>query len=178
MGRIILIYGIISGLIVGAGMALSMAAGVGMGVAGMAVGYLTMLIALSMVFVGIKRYRDEACGGAIRFASALGVGIGISLVATLFYAAGWEIYLYATDYSFMPDYIAAMLEAERKAGASPAALAQLEADMQGYLEAYENPITRVLMTMSEIAPVALLVTLVSAFLLRRPGFMPARPVTN
>lgn len=175
MKRIILTYGTIAGLIVAGGMIGAIASGVGMGAAGMAVGYLTMLVALSMVFVGIKRYRDEHCGGAIRFGTALMVGAGISAIATLFYALGWEAYLYATDYRFMPDYIAATLEAKRAAGASAAELAKLRAEMDGYLAMYENPMTRVPLTMSEIAPVALLVTLVSAALLRKPGFMAARP---
>lgn len=174
MKRTILTYGIIAGLIVAGGMIGAIASGVGMGAAGMALGYLTMLVALSMVFAGIKRYRDEHCGGAIRFGTAIAVGAGISAIATLFYALGWEAYLYATDYRFMPDYIAATLEAKRAAGASAAELATLRADMQGYLDLYASPVTRIPLTMSEIAPVALLVTLASAALLRKPGFMPAR----
>ena len=178
MSRIIAIYGIIAGAIVAVGMMVSMATGVAMGMAGMAIGYLTMLIALSMVFAGIKRYRDVHCGGAIRFSTALGVGLGISVIATLFYVVGWEIYLYGTDYQFMPDYIAATLEAKRQAGANAAELKRMAAEMQGYLTAYADPVTRVLMTFSEIAPVALLMTLISALLLRRPGFMPARPTAT
>ena len=46
--------------------------------------------------------------------------------------------------------------------------------MQGVVEMYRNPILRMLMTLSEIAPVALIVPLISAALLRNPRFMPAR----
>ena len=42
--------------------------------------YLVMLVALSMVFVGIKQYRDQALGGVIKFGPALLVGLGISAV--------------------------------------------------------------------------------------------------
>lgn len=174
MTRIVFTYGAIAGAIVAACMLTAMTLGVQGGPLGMAVGYLGMLLALTMVFVGIRQYRDRELGGAIRFPTALLVGFGISLVATVFYALGWEIYLYATDYRFMPEYIAATLEAKRAAGATPAELARLSAEMQSYLDIYANPVTRVLMTMAEIAPVALLVTLVSAALLRRPGFMPAQ----
>lgn len=174
MTRIIFVNGAIAGAVVIASMFAAIALGVNGGAAGMAVGYLGMLIALTMVFVGIRQYRDRALGGAIRFPTALAVGLGISLVATICYALGWEAYLYATDYRFMPEYIAATLEAKRASGASPAELARLANEMQGYLDIYANPATRLLMTMAEIAPVAALVTVISAALLRRPGFMPAR----
>ena len=168
MTRTILTYGLLAAVVVAACMAIGMSLGVDSGPWGMAVGYLGMLAALTMVYVGIRKYRDQELGGAIRFPTAFGVGLGISAIATLAYALGWEAYLYATDYRFMPEYIAATLEAKRAAGASPAELARLSADLQGYLTMYENPVTRIPLTMSEIAPVALLVTLISAFVLRYP----------
>ena len=39
-------------------------------------GYLTMIIVLSLIFVGIKRYRDKDLGGVIKFLPALGLGAG------------------------------------------------------------------------------------------------------
>ena len=44
-------------------------------------GYLVMLVALSLIFVGVKRYRDVECGGVIRFGRAFGLGLGIAAVA-------------------------------------------------------------------------------------------------
>jgi Protein of unknown function (DUF4199) len=174
MKKIILVYGCLAGVIIVASLALSMAAGAHGGVAGMAVGYLSMLIALSLVFVGVKKYRDEQLGGVIRFSTALGVGFGISLIATLFYALGWEAYLYATDYRFMPEYIASVIDSKRAAGASAAEIAKLTAEMQDFAMTYANPLMRMLISMSEIAPVAVAVTVVSATLLRKPNFMQAR----
>ena len=58
-----------------------------------------MLLAFTMVFVGIKHYRDKALGGVIRFLPALGVGLGISAVASLFWVVGWELTL-ATGFDF------------------------------------------------------------------------------
>lgn len=174
MKRIILIYGSIAGVIVTASIALSMAVSALGGVAGMVTGYLSMLIALSMVFVGVKKYRDEQLGGVIRFSTALGVGLGISLIAALFYAFGWEAYLYATDYRFMPDYIASAIAASRAAGASAAEIAKLTEEMHAFANTYENPLMRLLISMSEIAPVAIIVTLISATLLRIRDFMPMR----
>jgi hypothetical protein len=175
MKRIIAVYGCIAGAILVIGFEGTMAAGLmGHGTGSMVFGYLTMLVALSMVFVGVKKYRDEALGGAIRFGTALTLGYGIAAVASVFYVLGWEAYLYATDYSFMPDFTAAMIEAQREAGASAEEIAALEKEMAGYVAIYANPLTRMAMTLTEIAPVAVVVPLVSAALLRNPRFLPAQ----
>ena len=50
----------------------------------------------------------------------------------------------------------------------------MNTEMDGFVQSYENPLVRLLYTLSEIAPVALIVTLIAAALLRRPGFLPAR----
>ena len=132
------------------------------------------MIALSLTFVGVKRFRDERQGGVITFWKALGVGLGISAVACLFYVLGWEAYLWSTDYSFMEKFTASQLAKMQAAGASAADVAKFKADMAGFAEMYRQPLTRMLMTLSEIAPVGLLVPLISAALLRNPRFMPAR----
>jgi hypothetical protein len=144
------------------------------GTLGMVLGYLSMLIAMSLVFIGVKRFRDEHQGGVIRFGPALLVGLGIAGVACLFYVLGWELYMWATDNRFMTEYMASMLEQKRQAGASAAEIAAFKAEMAQVVEMYKNPLLRMLITLSEIGPVALLVPLISAALLRNPRFMPAR----
>ena len=132
------------------------------------------MLALSLTFVGVKRFRDERQGGVIKFWKALGVGLGISAVACLFYVLGWEAYLWSTDYSFMEQFTASQLAKMQAGGASAAEVAKFKADMAGFAEMYRQPLTRMLMTLSEIAPVGLLVPLLSAALLRNPRFMLAR----
>jgi hypothetical protein len=173
MNRFIWTYGIIGGLVVCACMALAMSFG-SHGVMGMALGYLSMLVALSMVFMGIKRYRDVELGGVIRFLPALGLGVGISLVAAAFYVLGWELYLYATDYSFAQVYGKSVIEAKKAAGATSAEIAQLMVEMKAFEVQYADPFFRLPMTFVEIAPVGLIVSLISAALLRKSSFMPAK----
>ena len=55
-----------------------------------AIGYLTMLVGLSLVFGAIKRHRDAELGGVIRFWPAFGLGLGVSFVASLCYVLAWE----------------------------------------------------------------------------------------
>lgn len=173
MLRLIVTYGVIAGTIELILLALSMGLVSDHGNLGMVLGYLSMLIAMSLVFVGVKRFRDEQQGGVIRFWKAFGVGLGITGIACLFYVLGWEVYTWATDNRFITEYMAAALAEKQAGGATLAELAAFKAEMQGFAEMYANPLLRMLMTLSEIAPVALLVPLVSAALLRKPGFMPA-----
>jgi hypothetical protein len=174
MQRLILTYGIIAGTIELALLALSMGLVSDHGTMGMVLGYLSMLIAMSLVFVGVKKYRDEHLGGVIRFGKALGVGFGIAGIACLFYVLGWESYLWSTDYTFMENFIASELTKIQATEASAAEIARFKTDMQGFAEFYENPVTRMLVTLMEISPVALSVPLISAGLLRNPRFMPAK----
>lgn len=137
-------------------------------------GYLIMLVALSLIFVGVKRYRDVECGGVIRFGRALGLGLGIAAVAALVYVAGWEIYVAATGFDLMRDYAAGIVEGMRAEGAPPAAIEAKIAEMRGWAEMYKNPLLRIPITFVEIFPVGLLVALASAALLRNPRLLPAR----
>ena len=172
--RYVLIYGLIAGAVV-----------VGVITAGIVFdlpshshslwfGYLVMLLGMSLTFVGVKRYRDNECGGSISFGRALAVGLGIAAVAGVVYALGWEAYVALSGIDFMADYTAATLRDMRAAGASAAQLAAQEAELRGMAEMYRNPLVRISMTFMEIFPVGVLVALVSAVLLRNPSVLPAR----
>lgn len=172
-----LIFGSISGLIVGGLLWLGVAVLTGEGQAGSQLfGYLSMLLALSFIFVAIKRFRDIERGGVIKFWPALWLGLQVTLVATAFYVVTWEIYLATTDGSWMADYIAAEIAAREAAGASQTEIDRFAAEMQGFVDLYANWWFRMPMTAIEILPVGLIVSLVSAGLLRNPNFLMRRPV--
>jgi uncharacterized membrane protein len=174
MQRIILIYGTIAGVIELAFLGLSMGLVADHGSLGMVLGYLSMLIAMSLVFVGVKKYRDDQLGGVIRFWKAFLVGLGIAGIACLFYAIGWEIYLAVSGSDFIAEYMASAIKDKAASGVSPTELAAFKAEMAAMAEMYANPLLRFLITLSEIAPVALLVPLISAMVLRNPRALPAR----
>jgi len=173
MGRIIAVYGAIAGVIVIFGMFISITVVADHGTMGMVAGYLSMLVALLFVFVGVKRYRDVNLGGVIGFWKAFGIGLGIGLVASLFYILGWELYMWRTGGTFMTDYIATSIADMRAAGKSAAEITKFSAEMGAMAEQYKNPLFRMALTLTEILPVALLVSLVSAALLRLSSFLPA-----
>ena len=137
-------------------------------------GYSVMLVAMSFIFVGVKRYRDVEGGGVIRFWRALGLGLLIALIAGIAYVVIWEIYLAATHYRFFDDYIAKVLRDAHASGKSAAEIAKQSAELESFRTMYANPFFRLPMTFVEVAPVGLVVALVSAALLRNPKLLPAR----
>ena len=177
MWRDILKYGAIAGLVVAAVMIVGFwSAGGDMphGWLGMAIGYATMLLALSAVFMGIKHHRDVAGGGVIRFWPAFGMGLGISFVAALFYVAAWELVQATIITDFAGSYADSVIAAQKAKGVDAATLAKLTAEMEAFKVQYADPMFRLPMTFSEIFPVGVLVSLVSALVLRNPRVLPAR----
>jgi hypothetical protein len=176
MLRYILIYGVIAGAGVGVPLSiltLSMS-GQTMMHYGMLIGYLIMLVALSAIFLAIKRHRDEDLGGVIKFWPALALGLGISFVAGVIYVIAWDVSCAIAHVDFASGYARAMIAQEEAKGVSGAALAQFKDGMEQFKAQYANPFYRWLMTFIEIFPVGVIVSLVSAGLLRNNRFMPAR----
>lgn len=176
MLRTILKYGAIAGVVVGGFMFATF-----LGFGGeppmryaMLLGYATMLLALSAVFVGIKRHRDVDRGGVIGFWPALGVGLGISFIAGVFYVVAWEGVQAVMHMDFATSYGNAMLEQARARGASPDEIARMTAELADFKVQYADPLFRLPMTFAEIFPVGVLVSLLSAALLRSPRFLPMR----
>ena len=173
--RYALVYGGIAGAIVIAFISTTIALDLPSHATSMWVGYLVMLAGMSLIFVGTKRYRDVECGGVIGFGRAFRFGLAIAVVAAVIYTLGWEIYLATSTKDFMAEMTATTLEGMRAEGASAAAIADRQAQMQSLAESYKNPLFRLPITFAEIFPVGLLVSLVSAALLRNPKVLPARP---
>ena len=169
-----LTYGLVSGLVIIA-MMLSglLLSGQDSFFSSMWFGFLVMLVALTFIFVGVKRYRDVERGGVIKFVPALAMGLGIAAVAAVAYIIVWEAYLALTEYRFIDDYIAGVLRAREAAGASADAIVKEAAGLESMRITYRNPLLRVPMTFLEIFPVGLLVALFSALLLRNPRLLPA-----
>jgi hypothetical protein len=67
----------------------------------------------------------------------------------------------------MVKYSAAVIQKMRAAGATEAAIQAKTVALQASTESYKNPLVRVPMTFMEPFPVGLLITLISAAVLRR-----------
>ena len=137
-------------------------------------GYLVMILAMSMIFFGIKRYRDREGGGVIKFVPALLLGVGIAFVASIIYVLVWEVYDTATNHTFIDVFTSSVITAKKAAGVSGPALDAVVAEMAKLKTDYANPLFRLPMTFLEIFPVGLVIAVISAALLRNSKLLPNR----
>jgi hypothetical protein len=175
MTRIVLVFGLISGAIAAVLMwIMLLAMKGGMVDHGLLLGYASMIISLSVVFFGVKSYRDNN-GGRISFFKGVQIGILISLICAFCYGVSWEAYYRTSGSDFMAQYSTQYVEKMKERGASDEEVAKTQKEMADMAELYKNFFVRFAMTLMEILPVGLVVTLVSAALLRKREVLPAEP---
>lgn len=169
MKRIIISFGLISGLIITGIMIYTIAMCYNKDdfEGNMVLGYASMILAFSFIFIGVKNYRDKYSNGLINFGKAFKIGFYISLVASTVYVVVWLIDYYVFIPDFMDKYTTYVLKETKADGASLAELNEKAAEMADYKELYKNPLFVVLFTYSEILPVGLLIALISALILKR-----------
>src|SRR5215203_655375 len=169
MKNTVIRYGLISGALASVMMIITMQFHdrLGFGMAGMALGYATMVVAFLLIFFGVRSYRDTVGGGTVRFGRALAVGVLIAAISSACYVATWQVVYYKYMPDFMDRYSAYELEKERAGGASEKDIATKRAEMEEFAEAYKNPLVNVAYTFMEPLPVGLIIALISAGVLSR-----------
>jgi hypothetical protein len=168
MKKTVLTFGLIGGAIMAAMMAFTLPFVDKIGFdKGEVVGYTTMVLAFMLVFFGIRSYRENVSGGRITFGRAFGVGISITLVVCVCYVVAWEIIYF----NFMPDFVdkyaSYMVEKARASGASQQAIDAQVQQMNSFKTMYDNPFINAAITFVEPLPIGLIVTLISAAILRK-----------
>jgi Protein of unknown function (DUF4199) len=131
------------------------------------IGYAGMLAVTSLIFIAIKNYRDKYLNGIISFGKAFQVGAYISLVASTLYVCIGLVAAKLFFPDFIDSYITHVLYMEELNGATQAQLASKAAEMAEFKEMYKNPLFTIVTTYAEILPLALIVSLISAALLRK-----------
>lgn len=169
MKRNVWVFGLISGLLISVFTVCSMAWCYKSGNTGgsMVMGFSAMILAFSLIFVAVKNYRDKYNGGVITFGKAFQIGLYISLITSTMYLISWalEYNLYMPD--FMDRYTALQLKELQAGGAAAAELAAKTEEMNEMKIAYQNPLIFALYTYREILPVGLIVSLITALILKK-----------
>ena len=180
MKKAVLTFGLIAGVIISVlmGGSLLLAQQIGSGHS-MALGYTIMVASFLSIYFGIRSYRDNALGGQISFGRAFACGILITLVTTVCYVAMWEVLYYNFMPHFMDGYFAAQIHQVESSGLGSAAIAAQVTAIQHSAQLYQNPFVNMAYTFIEPFPVGLIITLVSAAVLRRKasGESPTAPAS-
>jgi len=179
MKKTILTFGLISGVIISVLMIATVpfADRLGFGHSYL-VGYTTMILAFLLVYFGIRSYRDNIGDGHISFGKAFVIGISITLISTLFYVVTWEIIYFKFMPDFMDKYGAYAIQKLQASGASAAAIQAKVEEIKRYKVLEDNPLTNAAMTFLEPFPVGLIITLVSAAILRRKPNATTQPTQS
>ena len=169
MKKIVLVFGLISGAISAVLMAVTIPFADKLGHGGKAeiLGYTTIVLSALLIFFGVRSYRDDVEGGRLSFGRAFSVGILIALISSVCYVTSWEVLMRAKYTDFGDKYAAAMIDQAKNSGGGQAAIDKATRDAEEFKKMYANPLARMAMTFIEPFPVGLVVTLLSAAILRR-----------
>jgi Protein of unknown function (DUF4199) len=174
MKKIVLTFGLISGLIMSVLMDSSVLLADKIGSShSLAIGYTILVASFLLIYFGIRSYRDNTLAGQISFGCAFACGILITLITTVFYVATWEVLYFNFMPHFMDSYFAAQIHKVQSGGLDPATTAAKVAALQRSQQLYQNPLVNMAYTFMEPLPVGLIITFVSAAVLRRKA--PAEP---
>ena len=169
MKKIVVNFGLISGALMAGFMfaTLPFHNKIGFDKWGLVVGYTSMVLAFILVFFGIRSYRENIGGGAISFGRAFTVGILIAVISSVCYVIAWEIVYFNFMPDFMDKYAAHVIAQARASGASAEAIQAKAQEMQQFKQMYSNPFWNAAFTFLEPFPVGLIITLISALILRK-----------
>ena len=168
MKKTVLTFGLIAGFIISVlmGGSLLLADRIGSGHS-MVLGYTIMVASFLLIYFGIRSYRDNTLNGQISFGRAFACGILITLITTVCYVVMWEILYFNFMPHFMDSYFAAQIHKVQVAGLDSATTVAQVAAIRHSQELYQNPIVNMAYTFMEPFPVGLIITVISASVLRR-----------
>lgn len=126
------------------------------------IGYTAMVLLFSLIFVGVRNYRDKQLDGIITFGKAFKTGFLIALVASTIYVFAGLLYMKI----FIPDFVDVYTDHVLK-NASPGELQAKAAEMANFREMYKNPFFAILISYSEVLPIGAVIALISALTLKR-----------
>ncbi|HEY8968241.1 MAG TPA: DUF4199 domain-containing protein [Puia sp.] len=169
MKKIVLVCGLIGGLITCVWMVVLSIIYRGHGEVdhGAIYGYGSMILAFSLIYVGVRNFRNKYNDGVIGFGKAFRIGLYITLIASTIYVGTWQVIYYGYARDFGKVYAEHQLTKLKASGISEEAYVKQRAEMDDWVRMYDMPAFNIGMTYLEILPVGLLVSLITAAILKR-----------
>jgi hypothetical protein len=133
----------------------------------MIAGYIAMAVALSFIFVGVYQAKKLLANEPFGFGRAFYTGLLISLISSLFYTFTWLAVLQFIHPNFMLDYTNSHILEAQNQGMSAQEIDLIRKEMDGYVQLYKNPLWAFLITLTEILPVGLLLSLLAGAIFKK-----------
>lgn len=169
MRKLIWIYGIIFGTVMAVWMVIAMTAlyNGNFEAGNMFVGFGAMILVFSFMYVAMRQYRDNHNGGVISFGQGVKMGTWMAFIAATIYLLTWVVLYNFKMPEFTERYSDYMIAQAKDAGKNAVEIAKVKADMAEFRENYKNPILFTLWTYAEVFPIAFIVGLVCAAVVKR-----------
>lgn len=167
MKKTVLTYGLISGAMGIALMLVTFFVVADHGTKGLIAGYTGIVLSSLLIFFGVRSYRENVGDGRISFGRGLAVGVLIALISATCYVAAWELIYFKLAPGIADEMIFGEVAKLKASGAPQDKIDAAALQAETFKKMYDNPLANACLTYIEPFPVGLLMTLISAGILRR-----------
>jgi ABC-type sugar transport system permease subunit len=136
------------------------------------IGYLTIVLSMFFIFLGIRHYRNHLNMGRLSFGEGMKLGILIALIPAIFFGLFNLLYVEVIDPGWREDYYSHYIE-QVKANTAPEAQQEEIAALEKQREFFSSPVMTFLVMFATVFIVGVIATIISALALRR-----SRPFAN
>ncbi len=128
-------------------------------------GYAIMVLSMSMVFMGIKRYRDNELNGSISFGQAFGMGVYIAFIGSFIYGIFEGIFYEVSD--FKEIYTNFYMDKINNSGQTQEVIQQQIAEFNQNMAMWDNSFSMGIIMFLTVFILGTIIALISAAILRK-----------
>lgn len=132
----------------------------------LSLGFAGMLIGFATIFLALENYKKKH-GGALSFSEGFKIGLAIALIGSLSYTVVWMVEFQWFFPDFMDKFSASQIAQLKASNLATEPLAAEIAKVQAMAENYKNPFYRFGITLFEILPIGIFITLIAVLILRK-----------
>jgi hypothetical protein len=130
-------------------------------------GYTLIIASFLPVYFGIRSYRDNVAGGSVSFGRAFLIGLLIAVISSICYVVTWEFVYFKLMPDFADKFSAYAIERVRASGGSAQAIEDTTERMKMMKQMLDRPLLNAALTFVEPFPIGVIVSAISAAVLRR-----------
>ncbi len=130
------------------------------------IGYLTILLAMIFVFMGIRHYRNHVNKGTLSFGQGLKIGVLIILVPSVFFGLFDIFYSKIINPNWQNDYVNHYAEKIRSTSSPEQAQAKLD-QLHSQVEMFNNPLMQFVIMFGTVFVIGFIVTIISSLTLMK-----------